>query len=207
MSTPRDFYDTYWRHPAAAPPAHDPLRERRLAWLLPELSPELRVLDMGCGNGVATALLRRRCPGTVGTDISFAALRAARERSPDGRWVCATLERGFPFADASFDVIHCCEVIEHLLDVPAALRTMHRLLRPGGVLFLSTPYHGLVKNLALALFAFDRHFDPVGAHVRFFTVRSLGRLLRQEGFRVARTRCLGRFWPVWMNLVVWARKV
>ncbi|MFQ5778541.1 MAG: class I SAM-dependent methyltransferase [Terriglobia bacterium] len=202
----RDFYDEYWGDPGHAPPAHDPLRERRVALLVPALSPFVRLLDVGCGDGRATPLLRERCPQTVGIDISLNALQAARQGEPTASWVCASLEDDLPFASGSFDVLHCCEVIEHLLDVPGALRAMHRVLRPGGLLFLSTPYHGWIKNSALALFAFDRHFDPAGPHIRFFTLRSLTRLLHQSGFSIEKKRCLGRFWPVWMNLVVWARK-
>jgi hypothetical protein len=83
---------------------------------------------------------------------------------------------------------------------------MHRVLTAGGLLFLSTPYHGLVKNFAVALFGFERHFDPVGPHIRFFTRRSLARALADAGLRVEGFRGLGRTWPVWMNMVVWARK-
>jgi len=206
MTRARDYYEEYWKDPAAAPPAADPLRAPRLALLLPQLAPTDRVLDVGCGDGRATRVLAGRCRQVVGVDISRGALRAARAESPDGRWLCASLESELPFADSSFDVLYCCEVIEHLLDVPGALGAMHRVLRPGGLLFLSTPYHGLLKNLAIVLVDFERHFDVSGPHIRFFTIRSLSRLLREAGFKVEKTRCLGRFWPVWMNLVVWARK-
>ncbi len=206
MTTSRDCYEAYWESPQEAPPATDPLRGERLALLEPYLKAEDRLLDVGCGDGRVLELLHSRHPRAVGVDISWNALREAKQRVPTGRWACAALERELPFADASFDVALFFEVIEHLLDVPTALRALHRVLRPGGLLYLSTPYHGLAKNLALAALAFDHHFDPVGPHIRFFTVRSLTRLLRQAGFRVERHRCLGRFWPVWMDMAVWARK-
>lgn len=207
MNQVRRCYEQYWRNPADAPPAEDPLRERRLKLLLPHLPTGARLLDVGCGDGYATRRLCDHCPHIVGMDVSLNALRAARHDQPTGRWLCASLEAELPFADASFDVLHCCEVIEHLLDVPAALKAMHRILRPGGLLFLSTPYHGRVKNLALALFGFERHFDPTGTHIRFFTRGSLQRLLQGVGFEVERITGLGRSWPVWMDMVVWARKV
>lgn len=206
MSSVRRYYEQYWHRPEGAPPADDPLRWSRLALMLPGLTPTDRILDVGCGDGRATRVVAERCRQVVGIDVSLGALRAARQRSPNGLWLCASLEHDLPFADASFDVLHCCEVIEHLVDVPAALQAMHRVLRPGGLLFLSTPYHGRVKNVALALFGFERHFDPAGPHIRFFTVGSLTRLLTEAGFDVERKHALGRFWPVWMNLVVWARR-
>jgi len=205
MSTARGFYDRYWEDPNAAPPAHDPLSDKRLQVFLSLAKPGGRLLEVGCGAGLQTRTLAERWE-TVGLDLSPRALAAARQTVPRARWACGAADSGLPFAAASFQAIYCCEVIEHLLDVRQALGEMHRVLAPGGLLFLSTPYHGLLKNVALALFGFERHFDPTGPHIRFFTARSLTELLRQSGFRVEGVRCLGRFWPVWMNMVAWARK-
>jgi len=205
VSSARQFYDRYWANPGAAPPAHDPLSDKRLQLFLPLVSPGSRILEVGCGSGLQTRKLVEHAE-VVGLDISPLALAAARQTVPRGRWACGSADIGLPFTAASFQAIYCCEVIEHILDVRQALREMHRVLAPGGLLFLSTPYHGMVKNVALALFGFERHFDPVGPHIRFFTVRSLDGLLRESGFRVKEIRCLGRFWPVWMNMVVWAQK-
>jgi len=80
-------------------------------------------------------------------------------------------------------------------------------LKPGGILFLTTPYHGLIKNLIVVAAAFERHFDPTGPHIRFFTANSLCRLLVSCGFAIRQISYLGRFWPVWMNMAVCARKV
>ena len=204
MSSARQFYDRYWKDPNAAPPAHDPLSDRRLQMFLPLLAPGSRVLEVGCGAGLQTRRLLEHAR-VIGLDISPLAVAAARQAVPRGRWACAAVDTGLPFAAESFQAIYCCEVIEHVLDVNQALREMRRVLAPGGLLFLSTPYHGVAKNLALALFGFERHFDPGGPHIRFFTVRSLTELLRESGFRVDGVRRLGRFWPVWMNMVAWAQ--
>ncbi|MCI0403509.1 MAG: class I SAM-dependent methyltransferase [Acidobacteria bacterium] len=206
MSSAREFYDRYWENPGAAPPALDPLSDKRLQLFLPLVPPGSCVLEVGCGAGLQTRKLAARWK-MVALDISPLALAAARQALSNGRWACASVESGLPFADASFQAVYCCEVIEHLLDVRGALREMQRVLAPGGLLFLSTPYHGLVKNVALALFGFERHFDPAGPHIRFFTRRTLLRALDAAGFRMKGFRALGRAWPVWMNMVVWARKV
>jgi SAM-dependent methyltransferase len=200
------FYDRYWQDPAAAPPAADPLSPRRLHLFTSLVPPGSRVLEVGCGAGLQTAKLAQ-CWEVVGLDVSPLALVAARRALSNGRWACASVEAGLPFADGSFQAVYCCEVIEHLLDVGRALREMNRVLAPGGLLFLSTPYHGLVKNVAVALFGFERHFDPAGPHIRFFTRRTLEHELGHAGLRVEGFRALGRAWPVWMNMVAWARKV
>jgi 2-polyprenyl-3-methyl-5-hydroxy-6-metoxy-1,4-benzoquinol methylase len=111
-----------------------------------------------------------------------------------------------PFPPDSFDAVFCAEVIEHLLDPETMVRECHRVLRPSGIFFVTTPYHGLIKNLVIAAAAFERHFDPTGAHIRFFTSRSLRDLLVRSGFVGERVSYLGRFWPLWMDMVVYARK-
>lgn len=143
----------------------------------------------------------------TGLDISLAALERARAHAPGTGVVAGAVDSSLPFADASFDAVLSCEVIEHLLDVPRSLAEMRRILQPGGKLFLSTPYHGRMKNLGLAMLGFDRHFDPSGPHIRFFTLKSLIHLLSHNGFQVRKTCCLGRFWPIWMNMLVWAERV
>ena len=73
-------------------------------------------------------------------------------------------------------------------------------------MFLSTPYHGRAKNVAIAAMRFERHFAVDGEHVRFFTDLSLRRLLAECGFQVRECEHLGRAWPVWANTIVQAER-
>lgn len=86
------------------------------------------------------------------------------------------------------------------------MRECHRVLKPPGISFVTTPYHGLIKNLAIAATEFDRHFNPTGPHIRFFTSKSLRELLMRNGFEILLVAYLGRFWPLWMNMVMHGRK-
>ena len=72
---------------------------------------------------------------------------------------------------------------------------------------LTTPYHGLFKNLLIALFAFDGHYNPALSHIRFFSRRSLDASFRRAGFVPIGWRGLGRTWPIWKSVFVVARKV
>jgi len=63
-----------------------------------------------------------------------------------------------------------------------------------------------LKNLLLVLLAFDRHFDPTGPHIRFFTKRSLLKGLGNVGMNVERVGYIGRFRPVSMAIYVVARR-
>ena len=112
--------------------------ENSAAYLLPSLRPGLDLLDVGCGPGTLTAdLASRVAPGrAVGIDRADAVLEQAAANVA-ARGVAVELRAGdvyaLPFADASFDVVHAHQVLQHLVDPVRALREMRRVLRPGGV--------------------------------------------------------------------------
>ena len=112
--------------------------ENSAAYLLDHLAPGMRLLDVGCGPGTITIdLAARVAPGpTVGVDadrgvIEQAAAAAARAGA-DIRFRIDDAY-GLEAADASFDVVHAHQVLQHLGDPVAALREMRRVCRPGGV--------------------------------------------------------------------------
>jgi SAM-dependent methyltransferase len=97
----------------------------------------------------------------------------------------------FPYPEGSFDVVLFCEVLEHLvLDPIPALRRIHKVLRPGGRLVLTTPNAVRLGNVAAMLAGsnfFDRYHPqngPYGRHNREFTREELGLLAAQHGFVV-----------------------
>lgn len=98
------------------------------------IGPGARVLDVGCGTGVAAlaAVGRAGSGGQVtGIDINPAMLAVARRKSATVRWIEAPAE-ALPFADESFDAVLCQFALMFLADRTAALREMRRVLRPGG---------------------------------------------------------------------------
>lgn len=108
------------------------------AFLLPFLSPEMSVLDVGCGPGTITAdLAGLVAPGRVvgidrAADVLVQARGNASGRTALPSFASADVYR-LPFRDASFDVVHAHQVLQHLVDPVAALRDMRRVLRPGGL--------------------------------------------------------------------------
>lgn len=167
----------------------------------------LRLLDAGCGEGQFLEVFAQLGFEPHGLDIAPTAAAKARERVPEAEVVVASLEEPLPFPAGQFDVIWCTEVIEHLFDVGATLREFRRILRPQGLLLLTTPYHGFLKNIAVACGAFERHYSVTGPHIRFFTQRSLGSCLRQAGFEPLRWAGFGRGWPLYKSFFVASRVV
>ena len=204
----KEYYDEYWRR-EAPPPAHDPLAGTRRELLLPRLAAAgaRSVLDVGCGTGELVAALRGRGVSAVGMDVSEAAVAVAAERHPDGRFLVHGVEDlPWPVEEGAFDAVVSFETIEHLLRPRRLLEGARSALAPGGHLALTTPYHGLLKNVALAVGAFDRHFAVEGDHIRFFSDRALERLLRETGFEPLERVHFGRFWGLWAGVFAWARR-
>ena len=110
------------------------------AYLLAHLRAGMDLLDVGCGPASITAdLAERVAPGrVVGLDAAAGALEAARatlrERglSEQVELTCGDV-MALPFEDASFDVVHAHQVLQHLADPVGALAEMRRVTRPGGI--------------------------------------------------------------------------
>lgn len=109
------------------------------AYLLGELRPGLRLLDVGCGPGTITAdLARLVSPGAVvaidnaGPVLEVARATVAGRGAADVAVGQADVYH-LPFPDAAFDVVHAHQVLQHLTDPVAALAEMRRACRPGGV--------------------------------------------------------------------------
>ncbi len=205
MSGSRSYYEEFWRGPEGEAVESDPLTFVRLGMFAERFVKGLRVLDAGCGSGTTTSGLTELGYEAVGVELSREAARVARHRC-SAPIVQGGLEGNIPFASGSFDAVYCTDVLEHLLDAQGSTQEFARLLKPGGRVFASVPFHGFVKNLLVAALAFDRHFDPRGPHIRFFSVTTFRRLFEDVGLRVLEVRKVGRFWPIYQNMVLVAEK-
>ena len=182
----QSFYESFWADMPADPEPWE--WERRSALLLAETRPGERVLDLGCGSGRFLAALRDEGAQPVGVEIAEAAAQRARATGVEVRLV--EPDGSLPFAHGEFDLVWCSEVLEHIPDVAAALNEVRRVLKRGGRLLLTVPYHGRLQAAAVALTRFDTHFDPLGQHVRFFTRTSLAGTLEATGFAPTEIRRL-----------------
>ena len=153
---------------------------RRLREFVRSLGRVERALDLGCGDGRLSAELDAR--ELVCADVSAVALERARRRLAAARLLQLEPDAPLPLSDSEFDLVLCAETVEHVRDLQLLLSELRRVLRPGGRLALTTPAHGRLTGLAVLLTGFERRFDPLSPHLRFFSARSLRRLLAELGF-------------------------
>jgi len=95
-----------------------------------------RALDVGCGEGRFSRMLRARGIETIGVEPTKALREAAQQRDPNGAYVEAVAEK-LPFEDASFDLAVSYLTLIDIPDYRAAFREMTRVLRPGGALLIA----------------------------------------------------------------------
>ena len=187
-------------------PAHE--------YILPELIQTLqrrnarRVLDLGCGNGSLTHALCRRGFEVVGCDVDRNGIEIARRGGGEFRML-SVYDDPSELGRCDFDAVVAVEVIEHLF-LPGFLPAFaHAVLRDGGCLVVTTPYHGYLKNLAIALTnRWDAHVHPLrdGGHIKFWSRATLSQLLVEHGFSIRQIRGVGRLPFLWKSMMICAEK-
>jgi SAM-dependent methyltransferase len=170
---------------------------------LPELPSNARVLELGALPYYFTILMERFA-GVRPDTLSFFEF----EESESTTHTVENAERGeryefdyravnietevFPFADDSYDLVLCCEILEHLLINPShMLYEAHRVLRPGGHILITTPNvlrWGNVWSMLRGSNIYDRYHGNgiYGRHNREYSPSEVSELLRANGYQVER---------------------
>jgi len=169
-------------------------------YLMPALEPLLqahgsskRVFELGCGNGSTAAHLHAKGYQVTGIDPSESGLDVATERGLD--LYHGSTEEDIAGRFGTFPVVISLEVIEHVFSPKLYAERVHDLLEPGGVAIISTPYHGYLKNLALAVTGkMEGHFTALweGGHIKFFSRETLGILFQRVGLEEIDFKRVGR---------------
>ena len=169
------------------------------------------ICDLGCGNGYITTRLASLGYDLTGVDLSQSGLEIARNTNGNIRYVQASIDSLLSSRLGNhFDLVLSSDVIEHLYRPSDLLEAARSVLKTHGGLIIGTPYHGYLKNLALALTGkMDTHFSALhdGGHIKFFSIKTLSRLMQASGFDVLQFTFYGRAPWLWKNMICSARKV
>lgn len=136
--------------------------------VIDHFAPTDRLLDVGCG----TAWLSDHFADYVGIDVSVDAVLHAQARGRNA--MVHDVEQPLPFEDASFDGVVVKDLLEHVLDPVAVVREVARVLRPGGVVFASSP--------DAQRWVWDDY-----THRRPYTLTGYKRLFRDQGLTLAKS--------------------
>ncbi|MGQ0563084.1 MAG: class I SAM-dependent methyltransferase [Gemmatimonadota bacterium] len=172
----------------------------------------MALLELGCGNGYVAAQLASAGWRVTATDISAEGVAVARETyaASGARFVTASIyDATLAQRLGTFDVVLAIEVIEHLQLPRELLRRAFDVLRPGGRLVVTTPYHGYFKNLVLSLTnRWDAHFAVHwdAGHLRFFSPAALTKMALGCGFLNARWTGMGRVPGLWKSFLFQAER-
>lgn len=201
------YYEEYWDDPESYNDPTTPQRQALLKRHVKDVSSDSKVLDVGCGRGEFCRFFAETygCE-TLGIDLSKRGIAYAQKQHPDLEFMAVPADALLPDYAGYFDLVFSSEVIEHLFDVGGYLKAIHGLLKPGGSFVLTTPYHGLIKNVLIDLKNYSGHYDPEGQHIRFFDTKGLTGCLRRYGFHVETLTGYGRPWPLWKSFFVVARR-
>ena len=189
------------------------------SYLLPVLRECLRecqepILDLGCGNGWIARELLKAGLDVYGVDASASGVQIANSVA-SGRFFQLDVQSGqLPqeLDSISFNTVISTEVIEHLYDPRSFIDFARQILvrggRSSGKLVVTTPYHGYLKNLIIALSGgMDAHFTALwdGGHIKFFSRATLETLLKERGFIVERFEGAGRLPYLWKSMLIASR--
>jgi 2-polyprenyl-6-hydroxyphenyl methylase/3-demethylubiquinone-9 3-methyltransferase len=160
------------------------------------------VLDVGCGGGILADSMARQGAQVTGIDLSTKALKVAQlhaleypvQGSGSVNYREISAEAMAAEAPASFDVVTCMEMLEHVPDPASVVRACATLVKPGGWVFFST----LNRNPKSFLFAivgaeYLLNLLPRGTHeyAKFIRPSELARDVRQAGLELRATRGMG----------------
>lgn len=174
---------------------------------LRKINPK-RIFEVGCGNGSLTHKVSEEF-AIIGIDSSQSGIRQAKIHFPSLEVFVGSAYDDLSAEYGEFDAVISLEVIEHLYDPRKYLGRIWDLLEPGGSLILTTPYHGYLKNVALAISGkMDDHFTALwdGGHIKFWSRKTLTLLLEEIGFIKVGIERVGRLPLFAKSMVATAQK-
>ena len=171
---------------------------------------DYELLDIGCGNGVLTSKISKFFKHTTGIDLSGTGIELAQKiECKNLTFKNMSIEEMID-KKKKFKFITSFEVIEHQYLPDDFLNKINQILENDGMLLLSTPYNGYIKNLIISLLGkHDWHFNPLWrhGHIKFFSIRTLTSILKKSNFEIIKKKFSGRFYPVSCSMIFLNKKI
>jgi 2-polyprenyl-3-methyl-5-hydroxy-6-metoxy-1,4-benzoquinol methylase len=172
---------------------------------LNENKQPLRILDIGCGNGSLSNLIAQNGYEVIGLEESNSGIKFANQSFPNCKFIQGSIYN-IPYTELGekFDVIISCEVIEHLFYPKELVKNVKQCLKPNGLLIITTPYNGYLKNLIIAAVGkMDQHLTTLwdGGHIKFFSVATMTTLLKTENYTNIKFKFAGRLPFLWKSML------
>ena len=187
--------DRWWQQDSAFYQIKVFLNPARVGYAKRKLIGELKIdpkataaLDVGCGGGFLTEEIARMGFDTTGVDPSERSVRAAADHAREsglGIRYRAGAGESLPFEDRSFGAVFCCDVLEHVRDLPMVITEISRVLKPGGVFYYNTlnrTWASLLGAIKIGQEWKRWAFFPPNLHVwrMFIKPKEMKSLLRQN---------------------------
>lgn len=168
-----------------------------------------RIFEIGCGNGATSNMLKLVGYEVTAIDPSTSGIAFASSSYPGIRFSEGSAYDDLAGRFGTYPFVISLEVIEHCFWPRRYMKTMYDLLEPGGIGIISTPYHGYIKNLLIALAGkYDQHWSPLwdGGHIKFWSRKTLGQLFEETGFTVVEYIHVGRLPVIAKSIIAVVRR-
>lgn len=181
------FMDSYDFNTRRYGVTNDPEKNRRIQKIVSLVGSGQTVLDLGCRDGVLGEKLISNKNIVHGMDASERALKLAEEKGIKVK-LC-DLEKEFDLPGDFFDVVTAGEIIEHIYNIDKFLSEIYRVLKPEGILVLSTPNLAAFGRRLLLFLNKNPHIEisftgDAAGHIRYFIKSTLYRILEEHKFSV-----------------------
>lgn len=158
--------------------------------MIPPPTPDKnKLVDIGCGRGELCAVAQKMGWNVTGVDGHASNVESLRAIDVEG--VLADLNRSIPLPDNSRDCAVMVEVIEHIPMAEELMAEISRVLKPGGLLVMTTPNNAFYSRRLRALFG--RAPDCEGYHFRFWTKKQLQKKFAAKNLHIVRNDSFGYF--------------
>lgn len=193
-----DLASDWWNPNGAMKALHD-INPLRLSYIQKHTNlDQQRVLDVGCGGGILSESLAKSGAKVTGLDMSEEGISAARKHAEDNhidiKYIHSTAEEYASKHPATFNVVTCLEMLEHVPDPASVVNACAEMLKTNGDVFFSTVNRSLISYIEMILGAeYILKLIPKQTHdyEKFIRPSELAAMAKKSGLKVQHMKGLG----------------